>query len=245
MLPLVLFICDPYLQIMQRPVLLLHGAIGASDQLDALGAKLSATYDVHTFDFPGHGGTPMPAAPFSIPSFAAALLNFMQEKGLQEVDIFGYSMGGYVALYLAKYHPTIVNRIITLGTKLHWDEPTAAKEVKMLHPETILQKVPAFAAALERRHQPNDWKEVLHRTASMMLDLGRDNILKEDDFQAINKSILLLLGDRDQMVSFDETVKAYRALPQAQLGILPEVQHPIEKVDLALLEFHIRRFFGQ
>ncbi len=223
---------------------MLHGALGASDQLRDLADSLPSSREVHLFDFPGHGGTKMPEAPFSIPSFAASLLDFIKAQGWREVDIFGYSMGGYVAMYLAKYHPAVVHNIITLATKFHWDDTTAAKEVQMLDPETIQAKVPAYAAALAKRHDPNDWKEVLKRTAGMMQELGRDNILDEDDYRTISKKILLLLGDRDRMVSLDETLKVYRSLPEVQLGILPGTPHPIEKVDTELLDFYVRRFFS-
>ncbi len=229
---------------MQRPLLLLHGAIGASDQLRDLADSLVTSHNAHLFDFPGHGGSKMPEAPFSIPSFAAALLDFIKEKGWDEVAIFGYSMGGYVALYLAKYHPDVVHRVITLGTKFYWDEAVAAKEVQMLDPGTIAVKVPAFAESLEQRHHPNDWKDVLQRTAGMMLALGRENTLSDDSYKTISKKILLLLGDRDKMVSLEETLNVYRSLPEAQLGILPGTPHPIEKVDVGLLDFFIRRFLN-
>ena len=48
----------------------------------------------------------------------------------------GHSMGGYVALKLALKRPELVDRIITLGTKFNWTPEVAAKEVKMLNPDT-------------------------------------------------------------------------------------------------------------
>lgn len=38
-----------------QPLLLLHGAIGATDQLEPLAAELNSYYDVHMLNFPGHG----------------------------------------------------------------------------------------------------------------------------------------------------------------------------------------------
>ncbi len=230
---------------MQRPILLLHGAMGASDQLFEMKRLLSANHEVHLFDFPGHGGKSLPAAPFSIPSFAASLLDMMKQQELQEVNIFGYSMGGYVAMYLAKYHPTVVNRIVTLGTKFHWDAEIAEREVKMLDPETIERKLPAYAQILHQRHHPIDWREVLDRTAKMMMELGRNNVLKLNDYQTIDKKVLFLLGDRDKMVTVDETVDVYKATPNAKLGILPGMPHPIEKADNQMLEIFINRFLEE
>ncbi|GAA4460355.1 alpha/beta hydrolase [Nemorincola caseinilytica] len=226
-------------------LLLLHGAIGSSSQLMPLADALSATYDVHVPDLPGHGGRAFADAPFSMQLFAQSVLAYMDEKGLSKVSIFGYSMGGYVGMYLARHHAHRMNKVITLATKYHWDEATAAKEILMLDPAKIEAKLPAFAATLQQRHAPNDWKEVLKKTADMMVALGVNNTLKQEDHAAITTPVLVLLGDRDKMVTQDETLAVYKALPTAQLGILPGTPHPIEQVDAALLAALINRFAGQ
>jgi pimeloyl-ACP methyl ester carboxylesterase len=220
---------------MKPSLLILHGAIGASHQLKAVAQELSGSYDVILFDFPGHGGSAFPAAPFSIPLFANATLAFIEEHNLRQLTIFGYSMGGYVAMYLAKHHPEAVSRIITLGTKFHWDEATAAREIKMLDADVITTKVPAFAAALAQLHAPNDWKEVLRRTAAMLTAMGQDNPLKPDDYKEIKANALIMLGDRDKMVTLEETAATYKALPAAQMAVLPGTPHPIEQVAPAMI----------
>ena len=224
---------------MKPSLLMLHGAIGASRQLQHIAAELSANYEIHLLDFPGHGGTSLPDQPFSIALFAEATRAYIQQHNLQQLTIFGYSMGGYVAMYFAKDHPQLINSIITLGTKFHWDEATAAKEVKMLHADTIAVKVPAFAAALEALHAPNDWKHILQRTADMMLEMGRDNPLKPDDYKTINIPSLIMLGDRDKMVSLEETVATYKQLPDARMAVLPGTPHGIEQVNAALIAYLI------
>ena len=86
-------------------LLLLHGALGASVQLLPLLQQLKNEYNVFTLDFSGHGGKSMPSQAFSIEAFAEEALQFMEEKGVEQTNILGYSMGGYVALYLAKCFP--------------------------------------------------------------------------------------------------------------------------------------------
>lgn len=216
---------------MSSPLLLLHGAIGAADQLQVFNT-LSRTSVA--FDFPGHGGKAFPEE-FSIRAFAESVLRRMDEQQFSAVDIFGYSMGGYVALYMARHYPERVGKIFTLATKFGWDEATAAKEVKMLNPEKIAEKVPKFAAALEKRHAPLDWKEVLKRTADLMLALGKNPELTKDDFAAITHPVLLSVGDRDMMVSIEETMQVYRSLPNAQFMVFPNTVHPIEQVNLQQL----------
>ena len=225
-----------------QPILLLHGAIGAADQLQPLAAALNSFYKVYTIDFSGHGTKPLPGEAFSIDLFARDVLAFMEEHSIERASIFGYSMGGYVAMYLATKYPEKVDRVVTLATKFHWDEPTAIKETQMLNTDKIAEKVPAFASALEKRHVAKDWKEVLSRTAAMLTSLGTDNTLKPDTYKNIAVESLLLLGDRDKMVGLEETLQVYKTLPAAQLGILPGTPHPIEQVDVDLLAYFIRHF---
>ncbi len=225
-----------------QPLLLLHGAIGASEQLNELALHLGRNFKVYTLNFSGHGGKSMPEAPFSMELFAEDVLRFIEKEQLERVSIFGYSMGGYVGLYLAKHHPEKIDNVITLATKYYWDEAVAAKEIQMMNPDKIEQKLPAFAATLQQRHAPNDWKEVLKKTTAMMTSLGAKNTLASEDYASINVPALLLLGDRDKMVSLEETTAVYKALPNAQMGMLPNTPHPIEQVDVEALSLIIDHF---
>ena len=220
---------------MKPHLLLLHGAIGASFQLKAIAAALSEHYTIHLYDFPGHAGQPLPDAPFSIQFFAASVADYIRSHQLEHLTIFGASMGGYVALHLAATQPLLVDSIITLGTKFHWDPVTALKESKMLQPAVMVEKVPAFANALEKMHAPNDWKVVVEKTADMIIAMGEQNPLQADDFKNIGIPVLLLLGDRDRMVSFEETIQVYKLLPDAGFGVLPHTPHPAELVNAQLL----------
>ncbi len=83
-------------------------------------------------------------------------------------------MGGYVGLNLAKEYPELVGRIVTLGTKFAWTKEVAEKEIKMLNPEKIAEKIPAFADRLKSIHTNNNWKEVVRKTARMMYGLGTE-----------------------------------------------------------------------
>lgn len=222
-------------------LLLLHGAIGASEQLAPIAQQLEDSFHVHLFDFPGHGGKELPSE-FSIKIFAKSVLTFLDEKGIQTTSIFGYSMGGYVAMYLAKYFPARTDRVVTLATKFEWDPSIAEKEVKMLQPEVIEQKLPAFAGTLRQRHAPQDWKRVLVETARMLTQMGKENPLNHSDYADIETPSLVMIGDRDKMVSIDETAAVYKLLPKAQFAVLPGTPHPIEQSDASLVCDHIKRF---
>jgi pimeloyl-ACP methyl ester carboxylesterase len=223
-------------------LLLLHGAIGSKEQLQDLANLMERDYNVHLLNFAGHGGKSIPDTSFSIQSFSQEVLDYIQQHHIEQTDIFGYSMGGYVGMYIAKYFKQRIRKLITLATKFYWDKETAAKEIKMIDAATIQQKVPAFADELSKRHAPNDWTTVLKKSAEMLLNLGNDNVLKTGDYTDITTQCLMMLGDRDKMVTLDETVNVYKQLSNAQLCILPSTHHPIERVDKHLLAFLVQRF---
>jgi pimeloyl-ACP methyl ester carboxylesterase len=224
-----------------KNILLLHGAIGAKQQLEPMKKSLDSAFTTYSLNFGGHGGEPMQKK-FSIAAFAEEVRYWMKENKLEKISIFGYSMRGYVGLYHARFYPELIDSIITLGTKLHWDESIAAKEAGVLNPDVIEQKVPKFASQLTALHRPLDWKEILHQTAAMLKAMGTHNPLKEEDFEQIQPPVLLLLGDRDKMVTLDETVAVYKQLASAQLGVLPNTIHPIDAVDVGLLSSLIKKF---
>ena len=223
-------------------ILLLHGAIGSKDQFYPIVQKLAGSFTVHNLNFSGHGGSPFIDVSFSIKLFASKVVAFLDKKGIDSTHIFGFSMGGYVAMYLAKHHPQKIKKIITLATKFNWDNAIAAQEIKMLNTDKIEEKLPDFAAALQKRHAPNDWKIVLQKTAAMLTAMGKDNPLKPADYSTIQHLVLLMLGDRDKMVTLDETIEVYKNLPQAQLAILPNTAHPIEMVNTDRLANEIKSF---
>ncbi len=223
-------------------ILLLHGALGSQQQLVPLAKELNQHYIVHQLNFSGHGNAAMPQQ-FSIPTFANDVLVYLNDNKIDSINIFGYSMGGYVALYFALYYPQKVKNIFTLATKFNWTPDFAANEVKQLNPAKIAEKVPAFAQHLQQIHSPNNWQEVVDQTAIMMLDLGNNPLFTTEEFQQIKCAVQVAVGDRDAMVSIEETINVYKRLPNAYLQVMPNTKHPIEKVNTIYLAQDIVRFF--
>jgi pimeloyl-ACP methyl ester carboxylesterase len=223
-------------------LILLHGAIGAKDQLERFIPELQENYNqVIALNFPGHGGTPIPAEGLSIPFLSNGLVNYLQDHALEEVDVFGYSMGGYVALHAAAQSNRF-RKILTLGTKFSWSPEIAAKEKGMLNPDKLKEKVPAFAQALEKRHAPQNWEDVLHATARLMEGLGQQPALTSAHLESLNCKVLISVGDRDTMVSIDESLHVYRQITNAHFAVLPGVVHPIEKVPVTEVQRLLQLF---
>jgi pimeloyl-ACP methyl ester carboxylesterase len=218
-----------------HPVLLLHGALGSQTQFTALKAALERTgTSVYTMNFSGHGGAPFRKS-FGIETFAHDVADFLKSNHLLQVNIFGYSMGGYVALWLAHEQPQSVAKIVTLGTKFDWSPASAQVEVKKLIPEKIIEKVPAFARLLEHRHAPNDWKQLLEQTSSLMLRLGHRPLLTDAIFKTIQHQVLVCLGDQDDMADARYSEHVGSILPNGRFRLLANTHHPIERVDVATL----------
>jgi len=224
-----------------KNLLLLHGALGSKDQLAALEKELKTNYSVHLINFEGHGDIAT-SNDFSIELFTKNVITYLQDHKIESTHIFGYSMGGYVALNLAIQHPERVESIVTFGTKFNWNAATATKEVKMLDPKLIEERVPKFAEHLNRVHQISDWKHVLSKTAKMMIDLGNKPTLTDKELSKINHPVLISIGDQDNMVTIDESMNTATYLKNGDIHILEGFKHPIEKNDLVVLAKNIHHF---
>lgn len=223
-------------------LILLHGALGHSDIFKPYLENLSQHFTIHTPIFSGHGNTELPADGISIEKYTQELTEYCKENTLKDVFILGHSMGGYVALCYAMKNPENVNSIVTLGTKFDWTEEQALKESKMLNPDIILGKVPQYAQILERQHGTK-WKQLLLSIADLMIDLGKKPPLK-NNLAVINTPVQIMVGDKDNMVTIEESTAAYRSLPNAKLAVLPDTKHPMEKVRPNLLLNLVKDFWN-
>ena len=185
---------------MKKDLLLLHGALGSKHQFQKLKPLLTDDFIIHDFNFSGHGGS-SDTHGFSIPGFTQQLIGYIQSNKLSDVYIFGYSMGGYVALKASLQIPSNISKIETLGTKFDWSPESTAREVKMLNPDVMETKVPQFAEKLKKEHAPQDWKAVVRATADLKTKLSERDQLEEADFRSIQTAVTLGRGDQDKMVS--------------------------------------------
>ena len=166
----------------KKTILFLHGALGSSkDLVPLMGLMEEKNYEALTFDFSGHGQTAKWPDEFRIDLFAPYLESFIQLRKLENVVVFGYSMGGYIALYHAANYPdSPIRQIVTYGTKFNWSETAVSRELIMLDPDHLKDKFPIFADSLQEKHGER-WKALLLSTAHMMQNLERlDGLTRED-----------------------------------------------------------------
>jgi pimeloyl-ACP methyl ester carboxylesterase len=226
-----------------KNIILLHGALGNHNDFDMLVPHLK-DLSVHSFDFSGHDGKPIDK-PFTIQQFSQDLQEYISDHSLKEPYIFGYSMGGYVALYFAANNPDIIRGIITLGTKLNWNPETAIKETSLLKPDKIEADFPQFANTLIAKFTPDNWKQVVLHTSSLLVQLGLSNFLNEQTAQKIKGKVDVILGEFDKMVTAEESKDFVSHLEKGSFHIMPNTKHPLDKVDMIQLAELINKLMGE
>ena len=96
------------------PLLLLHGWGGRADSFLPVTRDFSQARTVYAVDFPGHGNSPEPPAPWSVTEYMELIWAFIRRMDINGCDIIAHSFGGRVALLLAAEHPEAV---LTMETK--------------------------------------------------------------------------------------------------------------------------------
>jgi len=98
-----------------HPLVLING-LGTHQQMwNPLVSGLTSS-KVVTFDFPGIGRSHVLGVPQSISGFAGLVERILDDLGLEQPDILGYSFGGMVAQHFAHTRPDRVRRLVLVGT---------------------------------------------------------------------------------------------------------------------------------
>lgn len=224
-------------------LLLLHGALGSASDLQPVRIALEDVYDCVIFEFPGHGKTHLGRSSFHINGFAEALGDFVEQQGLAGCAVFGYSMGGFVATKLQS-QKAYFRSIYTLGTKFIWNPESSAKEASQLDAGAIEERFPAYASKLANQHTAMGWQQLLEATGQLMLQLGNETVVSDEDFRQLEIPIAVGLGDRDKMIPLADAVSIFKKLPKGCLDVLPYTQHPLDRLNLELLRSRLLSFFS-
>lgn len=84
-----------------EPLVLLHGFGSTRDDFAGLVATLARSFEVWSFDLPGHGDSPMVEGVPTVATLTAAVVRALDAAGLDRVHVLGNSLGGRIALELA------------------------------------------------------------------------------------------------------------------------------------------------
>ncbi len=213
----------------RKHIILLHGALGSKKELESVGNLLAVDFNVHYLDFNGHGDN-FDDGNFYIDGFSADLNQFINSSNLESPIVFGFSMGGYVALYHEIQFPGHLEMIITLGTKFDWNPLTSEKEASFLDPEKIRVNVPKYAEYLNSIHSV-DWMKNVEKTKQLMLRLGVQPLLNESTLSQIKIPVIVARGSQDKMVTDEESVWTVKQLNKGKYIELEDMKHPINQID--------------
>ena len=99
------------------PALVLLHCLGVDHRLwDIAAAGLEDDFMLLTYDFPGHGRTPVPQGSYGIADLSAQLGRLLDREGIGQIHIGGISLGGLVAQHFAAANPARVERLMLLDT---------------------------------------------------------------------------------------------------------------------------------
>lgn len=215
------------------PLLLLHGAYMTIDTLGPLLPGLANKRRVIAAEQQAHGHTADIDRPITYEQMAddtAALLEYL---GIEQADVFGYSMGGGIALQLAIRHPAVVRKLVVASAGYTSDSMHAAalEMFPAITPE-LFAGTPIEAAYLRNAPDPGDFPKLVEKLKQ--LDTT-EFAWPVDDVRAIAAPTMIVLGDSDG-VRLEHAVELFNLLgggvmgdlqgmPKSQLAVLPGTAH--------------------
>lgn len=103
-----------------KPLIILHGIFGSSDNWVTVGKKLAESFRVFIPDQRNHGDS-FHSDDFNYDAMAEDLLAFIKQHHIEKPVIIGHSMGGKTAMRFAVDHPALFDKmvIVDIGPKAY------------------------------------------------------------------------------------------------------------------------------
>jgi pimeloyl-ACP methyl ester carboxylesterase len=216
------------------PLLLLHGGFFNIDlQFGELLPSLAASCQVIAADFQGHGRTNDIDRPLTSANLASDVLGLLRHLQVAQADIFGFSVGGAVALYLAIRHPELVRKLIVSSASFHPDgdrsenaDAVGSMTVDMVAGTPMEQEYRA------KSPHPDRLQDLLDKLGTF--DQGFTG-WSDDEIRGIAAPTLITVGDCDavylsHMVRFlqlrgGDVNGDFVGVPSSQLVVFPGTTH--------------------
>ncbi len=229
------------------PVVFLQHFRGNMDNWDpALIDPIASDREVIVFDNTGIGGT-TGVTPSTIEEMADDAAEFMAALKLDEVDLFGYSIGGFIAQQLALTRPDLVRRLVLAGTGPKgapgmeaWRQDVVdGVVVDDTSPEGVLHVFyspsessrSAGHAALGRIFQRHDGRDAMPSIESKNAQYEAVKNWGVPDWEAverishISQPTLILQGDDDIMIPTSASHLMAGLIPDSRITIYPDASH--------------------
>jgi pimeloyl-ACP methyl ester carboxylesterase len=227
------------------PVVFLTHLAAALDNWDPRVVDgIAAKHRVITFDNRGVGAS-SGSTPTTIQEMATDAVTFIRALGLDQVDLFGFSMGGMIAQVIAQEEPQLVRKMILAGTGPAGGEgidkvtritylDTARGLLTRQDPKQFLffTRTPngrragkEFLARLQERTNDRDKAISLGAFRAQLKAIHRWGQQQPADLASIHQPVLAMNGDSDKMVPSNNTVDLDQRLPNSQLVLYPDAGH--------------------
>ncbi|MGB9417319.1 MAG: alpha/beta hydrolase [Acidobacteriaceae bacterium] len=216
------------------PVLLVHGlGSRAEDWANLMSQLKQAGFHVYAIDLLGYGRSARPAnATYSISEEAQYVEDFITQRGLQKVNLVGWSMGGWVTMRVALDQPGRIGRLVLCDsggirfepTFTVFDfEPTTVPAVRHLYSLLMPQptELPDFLARdMVRKFKKLNW--VVDRSARSMF---RGDDLLDGKLGGLQMPTLIVWGKQDHLIPLATGVAMHQQIPQSVLQIYDDCGH--------------------
>ncbi|MGH9161617.1 MAG: alpha/beta fold hydrolase [Vicinamibacteraceae bacterium] len=210
-----------------QPIVLLHGGLATIDTTYAqILPALAKTRRVVAVEFQGHGHTPDADREITVERFVEDVAALLGQLEIDRADFMGYSFGGMVSLGTAIRHPTLVDRLILVGTpnSIAGLEPPIQEGIRTgaagkSKPEDV--PAPLREAYAKVAPDPQRLPIVGHKMTKALAEFPGWRL---EDLRALRSPVMFIVGDRD-FVRPEHAVELFRLVPNAQLTMLPNAGH--------------------
>jgi pimeloyl-ACP methyl ester carboxylesterase len=216
-----------------QPLVLLHGAYMTADLMGPIVGGLAATRQVIVPEMQGHGRTADIDRPVTYEAMADDTAALIRHLGLEQADVFGFSMGGATALQVAIRHPELVRKLVVASAGYASDSmhPEALEVFPSITPEMFAGS-PIEEAYKKTAPNPDDFPKLVAK----LKDLDTTTFAwPEEDIRGVAAPTLVVLGDSDG-VRLAHAVRMFELLgggvmgdlsgmPRSQLAVLPGTSH--------------------
>jgi len=214
-------------------LVLLHGGLVSSAMWEPLVPEITGDLRVITPDSRGHGHSTNPDGELSYPALADDVAGLIGALGLVRPVVGGWSDGGQVALELAVRHPGSAGALIVgaahpdfaaSGLREAHRALLGADETGAPDLARLDEHLGEVAGAIKAWHPggTDRWRALVEQTAPMWLGYAG---LTTERLASIDVPVLVLTGDRDELVPLDLALSLYLALPDAELAVCPRAGH--------------------
>jgi pimeloyl-ACP methyl ester carboxylesterase len=200
-----------------EPLVLLHpggaDARGWAPTLDALTAR----FHVFTPERRGHGRTPDVEGPITYELMAEDTVAFLERVVGGPAHLVGWSAGASVALHVALRWPDLARRVVLISGVFHRDGWIASAIDPDADPPEVLTRGYAELSPDGSDHFPVVWAKLVRLN-------WEEPTLTTSDLNGVASRTLVMLGDDDE-VTPEHAIAMYRALPEAELAVVPGTSH--------------------